>query len=418
MTTGETHRTTYWESIRVGLESLRSHPLRTLLSTSGVVIGVLALVATLSVTDGVDRWSRYLIERESSVQDIVVTTREDLTLDGRTVRVHNAPVFTLDDWRSARSTVPHVSTAVLTVTGRSQLIGNGRRRIALLTASTANLVTFGGLDVRSGRFYSDLEVQRDADVVVLGHRLAAELAAPHDPLWLIGRTIRVGSTRREVLGILTARPGETDLVAFVPIGRRPAMASFTSQRITPILRLKADDVETVSDAREATIDWIARRFPGQREAVIIDVGLERLERAAQAILLTKLILGFLVALMLAIGGIGIMNVLLASVAERTREIGIRKALGARGRDVLLHFLAESLAISTLGSAVGVLLGVTMALGATAGFRYFTDAPIYPVFTVTTMALAGVSALFVGLAFGTYPARVAARLTPIQAIQRE
>ena len=411
-------RTSYRESLRVGLDSLRIHPLRTVLSTSGIVIGVLAMVATLSITDGVDVWSRQLIERESSVQDIVVSTRTSLERDGLQVRVHNAPVFTLDDWSSARKSVPHVTSALLTVSGSANISASRRRRLVLLTASTPNLADFGALDVLAGRFYSDIDVQHDNDVIVLGNRLANELAMPRDGQWLVGRMVRVGPTRREVVGVLTPRPGETDLVAFVPIGRRPSVADFADARLTPVLRLKASSVEQVPEARDATIDWIAQRFPGQRETLQIDVGLERLERTAQAILLTKLIFGLLIALMLAIGGIGIMNVLLASVAERTREIGIRKAIGARSRDVLLHFLAESVTVAAVGSAIGALLGVGVAIGATAVFRRITEAGIYPVFTVTTMMLVVVTAVVVGIAFGTYPARVAARLSPIDAIQRE
>ena len=411
-------RTSYLESLRVGFDSLRIHPLRTVLSTSGIVIGVLALVATLSITDGVDVWSRQLIERESSVQDIVVSTRTSIERDGLSFRVHNAPVFILEDWSSARKAVPNVSTALLTVSGSANISASRRRRLVRLTASTPNLPDFGGLDILAGRFYSDVDVQHGNDVIVLGNRLANELAMPRDGQWLVGHTIRVGPTRREVIGVLTPRPGETDLVAFIPIGRRPGFADFADERLTPVLRLKASSVEAVPEARDATIDWLAQRFPGQRETLQIDVGLERLERTAQAILLTKLIFGLLIALMLAIGGIGVMNVLLASVAERTREIGIRKAIGARSRDVLLHFLAESVTVATVGSAIGAVLGVGVAVGATAVFRQLTEASIYPVFTATTMELVVVTAIVVGIAFGTYPARVAARLSPIDAIQRE
>jgi putative ABC transport system permease protein len=410
--------TIFWQSIRIGIESLLIHPLRTLLSTSGIVMGVLALVATFSVIDGVDVFSRRLIERETSVQDVVLSTRRMLDVDGREVRVHHAPVFTLADWRSARSAIPHSSAALLTVTGQVNVGGTGRRRLARVTASTENLPDFTNVDLQAGRFFTDIEVQCDADVVVLGNRLAAELAAPHDPLWLVGRTIRVGDTRREVLGVLAPLPGETDLVGFVPIGRRFEASAFAGDRLTPVLRVKSSSVENVPDTRDAVIDWIAQRFPGDREALEVTIGLERLQRTQQAMLLTKMIFGLLVLLMLAIGGIGVMNVLLASVAERTREIGVRKAVGARGRDVLLHFLAESSAIAMMGSAAGAMLGVGVAYGAAAVFRKFTEAPIYPVFTSTTVVFVIIAAVSVGIAFGTYPARVAARLTPIEAIQRE
>jgi putative ABC transport system permease protein len=409
-------RTRLLQSIRIGLSSLTEHPLRTLLSTTGVVIGVLALVATFAVTDGVDRWSRFLIERESSVQDVVVSTRREIEVDGRRQPLHHVPVFTVDDWHAA-SGIPHVVSAVLTVTGTSS-VGTKTRRSTLLTASTANLPLFGGPDVSEGRYFSAIEVDRDADVIVINSRLAGEIAAPHTPRWLLGRTIRVGESHRKVIGILAPRPGETDLAAFVPVGRRFQADAVGDAPLQPVLRFKAVSVERVPQARDAVIDWLAQRFPKERQALDVSVGLERLERAEQAILLTKLIFGLLVILMLAIGGIGIMNVLLASVAERTREIGIRKAVGARGRDVIVHFLAESVAIAVSGSAIGALCGAGLAVGASSVFRHFTGAVIYPEFTAVTIAYVIVAALIVGVAFGTYPARVAARLTPVQAIQRE
>jgi putative ABC transport system permease protein len=130
------------------------------------------------------------------------------------------------------------------------------------------------------------------------------------------------------------------------------------------------------------------------------------------------LLGFLVALILAVGGIGIMNVLLAAVSERTHEIGIRKAVGARPRDILAQFLVESVMVTGAGSAIGFALGVVLAVAGTAAFRHFVGSGIYPVVRPTTALLAVVSAIAVGLTFGTYPARRAARLSPIDAIARE
>jgi putative ABC transport system permease protein len=135
-------------------------------------------------------------------------------------------------------------------------------------------------------------------------------------------------------------------------------------------------------------------------------------------LLTKLLLGLLVSLILAVGGIGIMNVLLAAIVERTREIGIRKAVGARRRDIQMQFLVESVTVTGVGSAIGFVAGLLIAEVGTAVFRYWSGAAIYPVLHLYTAFLAIGAAVSVGLIFGTYPARRAATLSPIDAIARE
>jgi putative ABC transport system permease protein len=378
---------------------------------------VLALVATLAFTAGVDRWGRELISRESSVQDLVLSVHDTIDRDGRTVLLHHAPTFTLDDWREAKG-IPYVVDAVLTASDRVPIRGPKRTRDVLVTASTANLPDFSEVDVEIGRYFTDAELTREIPVVVIGYRLAEELAAPRNVEWLINKDVRVGDHIRRVVGILAPRPEEVDLTAFIPVTRKAGMPAMATVAPRSVLRLKAARVEDVAAARVATLDWIARRFARDREAIDLRIGLERLERTEQAMLLTRLIFGLLVGLLLAVGGIGIMNIQLAAVAERTREIGIRKSLGARNRDVLVHFLTESLVIAGLGAVLGAACGGALAIGATAVFRQATGAGITPIFTSTTVGWVLAAALAVGIGFGTYPARLASRLTPIEAIQRD
>ena len=414
------NRAALLESALVGADALRTNPMRTVLSTTGVIIGVAALVAAFAITDGVDVWSRQLIMRESSVQDVAITPITMSVVNGRVLPIRGYPTFDASDAELARAEVPGAVRSTLMLNGTSQVEYLDMRASAQMTLSTASLVEFSGLKLLGGRFFNDAEVAHSAPVIVLGNRLAQELAGARDGLWLIGRTIRAGGSRREVIGILSSPQSgmEPDLVAFAPLRGGLEIIQPVSGRPVATLRLKARTIEAVDSLKLATENWLAERYGLRASKLKVEIGTERLENAKQAILLSKLLLGVLVALILAVGGIGIMNVLLAAVVERTREIGIRKAVGARPGDIQTQFLVESVTITGAGSALGFVAGVILAFASTALFRMWAGAPIYPVFKPLTAVLAVFSALAIGIAFGTYPARRAARLSPIEAIARE
>ena len=255
---------------------------------------------------------------------------------------------------------------------------------------------------------------------MLGHRLAQELAGGRDALWLIGRAIKVSGRKREVVGVLAppAIGPEPDLAAFAPIRGGESLLEPSREVRLPTLRLKAHSIEAVDTLRSQAVNWLAEQYGTRVEKLNIEIGTERLENTRQAMLLTKLLLGLLAGLILAVGGIGIMNVLLAAVAERTREIGIRKAVGARRADIQTQFLVESVTVTGAGSVIGFVVGIIIAQAGTAVFRLWAHAPIYPVMHFYTGVLAAGSAIMVGLIFGTYPARRAAELSPVDAIARE
>ena len=408
------------ESARVGADSLRTNPTRTTLSTTGVIIGVAALVAAFSITDGVDLWARALIARESSVQDVSVTPRTSTVVAGRTIPLNGYPVLTAEDAERAKAEVPGVAQYALTLTGSAPVEYLDHRATALLTLSTASLADFTTLEILGGRFFTPSEVTHSAPVIVLGYRLAEELAGGRDALWLIGRAIKVSGRRREVVGVLAppAVGPEPDLAAFAPIRGGESLLEPTRDARVPTLRLKAHSIEAVEALRTQVLNWLAEQYGTRVEKLNVEVGTQRLENTRQAMLLTKLLLGLLAGLILAVGGIGIMNVLLAAVAERTREIGIRKAVGARRADIQTQFLVESVTVTGAGSVIGFVVGIILAEAGTAVFRLWAHAPIYPVMHLYTGLLAAGSAIAVGLIFGTYPARRAAELAPVDAIARE
>jgi putative ABC transport system permease protein len=249
------------------------------------------------------------------------------------------------------------------------------------------------------------------------------VTAPRTPESLVGDSVRLQGAWRRVVGVRAAQPGDESIGAVVPLAIADAsMAPHTGAgpaRPRSLLA-QAVRVEDAATLRARVESWLrsTRGAAWKERHDIRASGPERLADVQRGMLLFRMLMGAFTGISLVVGGIGIMNVLLASVAERTREIGLRKALGARARDILVQFLAESVAITGVGSALGALLGIAVAYAFTAVMRARTEAPVFASLSFSTVATAALSAVVVGLAFGTYPALRAARLSPIDAIHTE
>ncbi|HEU4565085.1 MAG TPA: ABC transporter permease, partial [Gemmatimonadaceae bacterium] len=408
-------------AINVGVDTLRVNPMRTALSTLGIIIGVAALVAVLAIGDGMERYIRAEVERTTDVQTVFVIPRRTVEVDGRDVPVRDFPVFADRDAALAAREIPGLAELSLTVSGNAVIEAPHRtaRRAAGVTATMANGADFLHLRFAEGRFFTDAESDRDRPVVVLSNRLALELAGGRSAESLVGRTVRVRGNPRLVIGVLAPYRGERALEAYVPLRAAATVLEPTGAPIAPVLLLRAGQVEGVDGLRSRVEDWLARRYENWTRRVRVETQSMRLEQAQRGLGQFRALMAAITGISLLVGGIGIMNVLLASVTERTREIGIRKATGARRRDVLLQFLAESVAISGFGSAIGLVLGFAGAwlIAALMRSRAHADG-LYPSLSGTTLLVAVLSAVLVGLAFGTYPARRAARLSPIEAMRHE
>ena len=187
---------------------------------------------------------------------------------------------------------------------------------------------------------------------------------------------------------------------------------------TPTAVIRANRIEDVPRIRDSVEAWLSERYGSGERYFAVVTSQARVEQTRRAMLVFKLALGAIAGISLLVGGIGIMNILLASVSERTREIGVRKAAGARHRDVLFQFLAESVLITGVGAVIGVMFGMVGSFGVNAVIRAITEAPIRTTFTGWSIVLAAAAALAIGLVFGTYPARKAARLSASDAMRYE
>ena len=407
-------------ALGIGSDALFANPLRTLLATLGVIIGVASLVAVLSLGDGMQAAARSQAERLTGVQTVMLTPKTSEQVDGVWVPVHNYPVFTPADADEAQAATGATGMSLVVNAGLS--IDNpaaNRRRAATVSGVLSRADQFHALELADGRFFTDAEAARGASVIVLSHKLATELAPDRDASRMLGVAVRIDGTMLTVIGTLAKFEGETASAAYVPFATASKLFPPVESPRPATMMLRASSIETVEALRNAAEDWAAQRFAARLKKLEIQTQKMRLAQTEQGILIFKIFMGAIAGISLLVGGVGIMNVLLASVTERTREIGVRKALGARRRDVLLQFLAESVAISGAGSAIGVVMGLGGAFGVTAIIRAEANAPFFHAgFSWTTVLVAVLSSVAVGLVFGTYPALRASRMSPIDAIRHE
>jgi putative ABC transport system permease protein len=251
-------------------------------------------------------------------------------------------------------------------------------------------------------------------VAVISNKLASEVA--DTPELAIGEVLSPSWGDVRIVGVLAEAGIVSMRLMMVPYG--VAGSRLETDDITSSLVVRVDQVEDTGRIRDAIDVWVKLRFADRAEDISVSSNESRVEQATRAMLVFKLIMGAIAGISLIVGGVGIMNVLLASVSERTREIGIRKATGARAVDIRIQFLAESLAISGLGCAIGLMVGMGVAMTLARIVRQITEAPLQAAFTWPSLLIAVGASLLTGLVFGTWPARRAARLSPIEALRDE
>lgn len=402
-------------SVRVGLGALRVNPLRTALSTLGVVIGVAALVAVLALSDGMEQFARREIALTTDVQTVLVTPRRSQMVDGRSVPLPDLVVFTPADADSLGARVGTAARVDALASGVAMVTASrlDRPRAVGVTALRGGARMPGALALAAGRWLTAADEAGIAPVAVVSHGLAVALDSA-TPAAALGDTLLIAGKQLVVVGVIGTLGADRRLSLYAPFGA----VTLGANEAPPSLLVTATQVEDVPRVQADVERWLADRVTDWRTRVRLETNAAQVAQLQRGILAFKLFFSAITGISLLVGGIGIMNVLLASVTERTREIGIRRASGARARDVFVQLLAESVAVTGVGSAVGAAIGLLGAFAVTALIRARAEAQVYAAFTVGTMAVVAAAAVLVGVVFGTYPALRGARLSPIDAIRHE
>jgi putative ABC transport system permease protein len=402
--------------LKVALRSLRRTSLRSGLAVLGIVIGVAAVIAMVSIGNGArERMARIMATLDTDLLALNAAAARDPRV------AVPAPLgpgrgLTEADYLAIRARFP--DTAVNIVANRAAgASANGRHVSVRLSGQGRDFLQF---DTRlvSGAVFGVAEVRAAGNVCLVTRSVARDLFGPDDPL---GRPLRIGNAPFRIIGVLEDRqttiPGFGGETGAAPADLR-VIVPYTSlwmrvDRNAPfVVHVRAGGVENAPRLETALKDLMESRR-GKRTAqfnvVNSATAVQAFDQSQQTM---TLLLGAIAGISLLVGGIGIMNIMLVSVTERTREIGIRMAIGTRGRDVLLQFLIESAVLSVLGGLIGILLGIGVARAVT----YFNDWPT--LITPGSILTAFLVSAGLGVFFGLYPARQAARLDPIEALRAE
>jgi putative ABC transport system permease protein len=403
--------------IATAARAVRSNPLRSALTALGVIIGVASVVAMVSLGRGAQAQVQNSISSLGS--NLLIVVPGAMNAGGVRSAVGGFSSLTLSDADAIKKDVMGVTAVAPSVRSSAQVVADGANWNTRIEGTVPDYLIARDWYVAQGRFFDDAETRQARKVAVLGQTVSDNLFPNTDPL---GQRIRVSGTSYEIIGILSAKGQsgmgvDQDDIILAPLQTVKRRLSGRQGRPDTVnqISIKAETEEAITRAQEDIENLLRQRHRiGVGDADDFTVqNLNSIAAAAQQATQTfTALLAAISAVSLLVGGIGIMNIMLVSVTERTREIGLRKALGARRDDILHQFTLEAVALSVAGGIVGLILGVLIAWGVTSAAKL----PLILGAESALMAI-GFSAV-VGVAFGAYPAWRAARLDPIEALRRE
>lgn len=408
------------ESLKSAWTILIRNKVRSFLTMLGIIIGVMAVVVIMSVGAGAQSLILNQIEGlGSNLVGILPGASEE---DGPPAAAYGIVITTLtyEDGKALMSAGnPHILAVAPYVRGAETLSIEGNTLDTSFVGTSASYLDVENVTIANGRFFTEDEERSVAKVAVLGHEVAQELFGDTDP---VGKTVKIKKTNVQVIGVVAERGTSgfqnQDNQIFVPVST--AQKLLLGINYVSFIRVKIDDPAYVDSSMRFMEDILRERHDldvGEGDDFSVRSTQQGMESLTQITNALKFFLAAIAAISLVVGGIGIMNIMLAAVQERTKEIGLRKAIGAKSSQITQQFLVETVMITLTGGLIGIVLGVlisvTVAAVATA-MGYSWDLVITP----GSMIMGCVVSITIGLLFGITPARRASRLSPIEALRYE
>ena len=425
----------YSLAVSLAIRNLALHKMRAFLTVLGLIFGVSSVVAMLAIAEGASLEAQRQIA-ELGATNVILRSIKPLEEVKKSQGSSNNDNFvfafglTHDDFDRIVSTIPTVVGATPIREFRQPMRHLDLELEGRVVGANPDCLRLTGQRMAQGRFLTDIDLHAFANVAVIGSEVAEKLFPFGDP---VGKSIRIGGQHYyEIIGVTAHKapsagtgsslaaqdfnkdayiPISTDRVRFGDVISNQKQGSYSAEKIElSQITVAVDEMDNVKRTSQALESLLAQFHP--KHDYSVTVPLELLEKAEATKRIFNLVLGTIASISLVVGGIGIMNIMLATVTERTREIGIRRALGAKRRDITLQFLTETAVLSASGGLIGVLLGIATP----PVVARFSGIPV--VIRPWSPILAFLIAVSIGLVFGVYPARRAARMDPVEALRAE
>jgi putative ABC transport system permease protein len=397
-------------TIRLAIRALRRNKMRSVLTMLGIIIGVGSVIAAVSITSGA---TKQVEDKVASLgQNAVTVMSGNFTSGAMRGGWGSVTTLTVDDAAAIQQEVANVVGVSPEVRDRNQILANGLNWNTQVMGESPDYPAIRNWTMASGTIFTDQDVRSLAKVAIIGKTVADQLFPNQDP---VGQTVRVRSIPFKIVGVLESKgfnlfgqdQDDTVVIPYTSHMRRVSTRTFVNS-----ILVQAASADVVSQVQADITSLLKSRHRSAEPDFTVRTQLELAQAATATSKIMSVLLAAIASVSLIVGGIGIMNIMLVSVTERTREIGIRMAVGAHAHDILVQFLVEAVTLSAFGGIVGIALGVGASLTIASATGWPTHTPI------SWVGLATVSSAIVGIISGFYPAWKASKLDPIDALRYE